>query len=80
MLLENESFLFELTKMFEKGKNSGSVVITMKRWDGRSKPIPRDLDKKPLKSKYSRDKSIFLRVNSNLRSQCFYCYITACSA
>jgi signal recognition particle subunit SRP14 len=41
MLLENDAFLTELTKLFNKGKTSGSVVMTMKRYDGRIKPKPR---------------------------------------
>ncbi|XP_050404518.1 signal recognition particle 14 kDa protein [Patella vulgata] len=41
MLLENDAFLSELTRMFQRSKNSGSVSITMKRWDGHNKPKPR---------------------------------------
>lgn len=41
MLLENDAFLGELTKMFQKSKTSGSVNLTMKRYDGRTKPVPR---------------------------------------
>ncbi|XP_063430467.1 signal recognition particle 14 kDa protein-like [Mytilus trossulus] len=41
MLLENDTFLTELTKMFQKGKSSGSLMLTMKRWDGHTKPQPR---------------------------------------
>lgn len=52
MLLETESFLTELTRMFQKSKEAGSLVITMKRWDGHDKPTPRDIDKKPPKSEY----------------------------
>ncbi|XP_005099827.1 signal recognition particle 14 kDa protein [Aplysia californica] len=40
MLLENDAFLTELTKLFTKGKTSGSVTMTMKRYDGRTKPKP----------------------------------------
>ncbi|XP_052769965.1 signal recognition particle 14 kDa protein-like [Mya arenaria] len=39
--LENDTFLTELTKMFQKSRTSGSVTLTMKRYDGRSKPKPR---------------------------------------
>ncbi|XP_021918252.1 signal recognition particle 14 kDa protein isoform X1 [Zootermopsis nevadensis] len=53
VLLENESFLTELTWMFRKARNSGSVTVTMKSVsymllldDGRTKPTPRD-GKKP---------------------------------
>ncbi|KAH7942479.1 hypothetical protein HPB49_024520 [Dermacentor silvarum] len=41
VLLENESFLSELTKLFQKYRSSGSVYITMKRYDGKTKPKPR---------------------------------------
>ncbi|CAL1542603.1 unnamed protein product [Lymnaea stagnalis] len=41
MLLENDAFLTELTKLFLKGKTTGSVTMTMKRYDGRLKPKPR---------------------------------------
>jgi signal recognition particle subunit SRP14 len=40
MLLENDNFLLELTKLFQQQrvKNSGSLSLTMKRHDGRTKP------------------------------------------
>ncbi|XP_067681700.1 signal recognition particle 14 kDa protein-like isoform X1 [Haliotis asinina] len=41
MLLENDFFLTELTRLFQKGKTSGSINLTMKRYDGRTKPLPR---------------------------------------
>ncbi|XP_013780859.2 signal recognition particle 14 kDa protein-like, partial [Limulus polyphemus] len=41
VLLENETFLTELTRLFQKARHSGSVYITMKRYDGRTKPHPR---------------------------------------
>ncbi|CAN8031190.1 unnamed protein product, partial [Ixodes persulcatus] len=41
VLLENEAFLSELTKLFQRYRSSGSVYITMKRYDGRVKPRPR---------------------------------------
>ncbi|XP_046370984.1 signal recognition particle 14 kDa protein-like [Haliotis rufescens] len=41
MLLENDFFLTELTRLFQKGKTSGSISLTMKRYDGRTKPLPR---------------------------------------
>ncbi|XP_076463844.1 signal recognition particle 14 kDa protein-like [Babylonia areolata] len=42
MLLESEVFLLELTKLFQKAKSSGSVTLTMKRFDGHNKPRPRN--------------------------------------
>lgn len=34
-------FLTELTRLFQKCRTSGSVYITLKKYDGRTKPIPR---------------------------------------
>ncbi|KAK2174457.1 hypothetical protein NP493_801g02019 [Ridgeia piscesae] len=42
VLLENDAFLTELTKLFQKSKSSGSLNITMKKYDGRTKPKPRE--------------------------------------
>ena len=41
VLLESEQFLTELTRLFQKCRSSGSVFITLKKYDGRTKPIPR---------------------------------------
>ncbi|XP_037384757.1 signal recognition particle 14 kDa protein-like [Talpa occidentalis] len=41
VLLESEQFLWELTRLFQKCRVSGSVFITLKKYDGRTKPIPR---------------------------------------
>jgi signal recognition particle subunit SRP14 len=41
VLLENEQFLTELTKFYQKAHTSGTVVVTMKRYDGRTKPVPK---------------------------------------
>ncbi|KAG8520354.1 Signal recognition particle 14 kDa protein [Galemys pyrenaicus] len=41
VLLESEQFLSELTRLFQKCQVSGSVFITLKKYDGRTKPIPR---------------------------------------
>ncbi|KAM4723724.1 signal recognition particle 14 kDa protein [Anableps anableps] len=41
VLLENDSFLTELTRLFQKCRMSGSVVITLKKYDGRTKPVPK---------------------------------------
>ncbi|XP_030920618.1 signal recognition particle 14 kDa protein [Geospiza fortis] len=35
------SFLTELTRLFQKCRTSGSVFITLKKYDGRTKPVPR---------------------------------------
>ncbi|KAK4884822.1 hypothetical protein RN001_001093 [Aquatica leii] len=42
VLLENDLFLSELTKLFQKARMKGSVLMTFKRYDGRDKPIPRE--------------------------------------
>ncbi|KAM9106776.1 signal recognition particle 14 kDa protein-like [Megaptera novaeangliae] len=41
VMLEREQFLMELTRLFQKCRLSGSVCITLKKYDGRTKPIPR---------------------------------------
>lgn len=45
VLLENDQFMTELTKFYQKAKTSGTVIVTMKRYDGRTKPIPRTVKK-----------------------------------
>jgi signal recognition particle subunit SRP14 len=40
VLLENEQFLSELSKLYQKVKTAGTVQVTMKRYDGRTKPVP----------------------------------------
>ncbi|XP_015520484.1 signal recognition particle 14 kDa protein [Neodiprion pinetum] len=42
VLLENDLFLVELTRLFDKSRLSGSVALTIKRFDGHEKPVPRD--------------------------------------
>uniref|UniRef100_R4G3K0 Signal recognition particle 14 kDa protein n=1 Tax=Rhodnius prolixus TaxID=13249 RepID=R4G3K0_RHOPR len=42
VLLDNDAFLSRLTIMFHKARNTGSVCITMKRYDGRNKHLPKD--------------------------------------
>eukprot|EP00069_Balaena_mysticetus_P018123 bmy_11169T0 len=41
VLLEREQFLTELTGLFQKCRLSGSMCITLKKYDGRTKPIPK---------------------------------------
>ncbi|XP_067938995.1 signal recognition particle 14 kDa protein-like [Watersipora subatra] len=45
--LENDKFLSELTKLFQTAETSGNVVLTMKTYDGRTKPVPRKSSKAP---------------------------------
>ncbi|XP_038206487.1 signal recognition particle 14 kDa protein [Zerene cesonia] len=42
VLLTNDLFLTELSKLYQNARTSGSVTVTMKRYDGRTKPNPRD--------------------------------------
>ncbi|XP_014212545.1 signal recognition particle 14 kDa protein [Copidosoma floridanum] len=41
VLLENDPFLVELNKLFEKSRLAGSVSLTIKRFNGHNKPEPR---------------------------------------
>ncbi|TRY96265.1 hypothetical protein DNTS_013760 [Danionella cerebrum] len=41
VLLENDAFLTELTRLFQKCRSNGSILITLKKYDGRTKPVPR---------------------------------------
>jgi signal recognition particle subunit SRP14 len=58
MILENDNFLLELTKLFQQQrvKNSGSLSLTMKRYDGRTKP----------KAKLTKKQRLELKKSSNL--------------
>ncbi|XP_063803567.1 signal recognition particle 14 kDa protein isoform X2 [Pseudophryne corroboree] len=40
VLLESEQFLTELTRLFQKCRTTGSVFITLKKYDGRTRPSP----------------------------------------
>lgn len=53
MLYENDQFLLELTKLFQQQrvKNSGSLCLTMKRYDGRVKPKSQLTKKQRLEQK-----------------------------
>ena len=56
MLLDGDHFISKLTLMFDKSRTNGHVQITMKRYDGRSKPIPKSNSKKSSKGKEVREK------------------------
>ncbi|XP_054258102.1 signal recognition particle 14 kDa protein-like [Macrosteles quadrilineatus] len=47
VLMENDAFLSELTKLFQSKRGTGAVTVTMKKYDGRTKPQPRDASKSP---------------------------------
>ncbi|KAG5443265.1 RNA-binding signal recognition particle subunit srp14 [Clonorchis sinensis] len=61
MLLDNDTFLTNLNKFFTQSKNGGSVFITMKRYDGRTKPIPRK-EKQSTEPHTTQENSCLLRV------------------
>ncbi|XP_058792367.1 signal recognition particle 14 kDa protein [Phymastichus coffea] len=42
VLLENDVFLIELNKFFEKSRQTGSVSLTIKRYNGHNRPKPRE--------------------------------------
>ena len=56
MLLDGDHFISKLTLMFDKSRTNGHVQITMKRYDGRSKPIPKSNSKKSCKGKEAQEK------------------------
>ncbi|XP_012286918.1 signal recognition particle 14 kDa protein isoform X1 [Orussus abietinus] len=41
VLLENDAFLVELMRLFDKSRLSGAVSLTIKRFNGFNKPEPR---------------------------------------
>ena len=54
----HESFLSELSKLFEQGRQTGrSVWITMKRYDGRTTRNPRKPNDKPKRPKKGSSKT-----------------------
>ncbi|XP_043554113.1 signal recognition particle 14 kDa protein isoform X3 [Chiloscyllium plagiosum] len=40
-ILGQYKFLTELTRLFQKCRTTGSIYLTMKKYDGRTKPVPR---------------------------------------
>eukprot|EP01114_Cavostelium_apophysatum_P015865 TRINITY_DN4409_c0_g1_i1.p1 TRINITY_DN4409_c0_g1~~TRINITY_DN4409_c0_g1_i1.p1 ORF type:complete len:113 (-),score=32.29 TRINITY_DN4409_c0_g1_i1:27-365(-) len=50
VLLENDPFLTELTKLFAKTKTKGTVFLSMKKYEGKEKSSKEEKDKKPSKS------------------------------
>ena len=42
VLMENDQFLTELTLLYQKCRTSGTVYVTMKKYDGQTKPTPKD--------------------------------------
>ncbi|RNA27848.1 signal recognition particle 14 kDa [Brachionus plicatilis] len=63
VLLDNEQFLSELTKFYQKAKTSGTVLVTMKRYDGRTKPVPRTEKKNPSQIPEPQEYKCLMRAN-----------------
>ena len=63
VLLEYEQFLTELTKMYQKAKTSGTVLVTMKRYDGRTKPISRKQKNSPSNPPEPNEYKCLIRAN-----------------
>ncbi|XP_011306041.1 signal recognition particle 14 kDa protein [Fopius arisanus] len=57
-------FLSELTRLFDKSRLSGSVVLTIKRFNGHNRPVPRE-GKQPLPKPYE----FLCLVRATLRSK-----------
>ncbi|KAI6656926.1 Signal recognition particle 14 kDa protein [Oopsacas minuta] len=47
VLLDPDAFLTELGKLFTKHRNTGAVVITLKKYNGHTKPTPKPRKGKP---------------------------------
>ena len=66
MLLEGDQFLSRLTLMFDKSRTKGHVQITMKRYDGRTKPIPKTASRNiASKGKSAQAKGIKAKQNAH---------------
>ncbi len=63
VLLENDQFMTELTKFYQKAKSSGTVIVTMKRYDGRTKPIPRHIKSGNLNPPEPQEYKCLIRAN-----------------
>ncbi|CUT99547.1 signal recognition particle 14 kda protein [Echinococcus multilocularis] len=62
MLLDNDAFLSALTKMFAESKSGKSLFITMKRHDGRTKPVPRKKGNQVPRASTSGENCCLMRV------------------
>ena len=69
MLLEGDQFLSRLTLMFDQSRTKGHVQLTMKRYDGRTKPTPRpERLNIPEKGKNQKGKKNVAQEHKNSRS------------
>ncbi|OXA42640.1 signal recognition particle 14 kDa protein [Folsomia candida] len=64
VLLDNDAFLTELTRLFQKSKTkgSGTVNITMKRYDGTTGPTPKP-EGTPVPKKIAKLKAAAMKKN-----------------
>ncbi|XP_038072305.1 signal recognition particle 14 kDa protein-like [Patiria miniata] len=62
VLLDNDTFLTELTRLFQKTRISGAINVTMKQYYGQTKPPPRDT-KRTSVSEHSEHKCLFRATN-----------------
>lgn len=72
MLLKNDGFFLELTKLFQQQrvKNSGSLSLTMKRYDGRNKPPAKMTKKQRLEQKKSPSASTATSTHESVEYKC----------
>ena len=57
VLLDPDTFLTELGKLYTKHRTKGSVVITLKKYNGQTKPSPKPRKGKPAKKEGEKDAS-----------------------
>merc|ERR1712029_54406 len=81
VLLEGDQFLSRLTLMFDKARSKGHVQLTMKRYDGKTKPTPRPENQKNVKqsaktkprsestSSHNSDPEFMCLIRANYRSE-----------
>ena len=49
VLIDPDTFLTELAKLFTKQRTTGSVVVTLKKYNGQTKPTPKPGKRKTVK-------------------------------
>ena len=68
MYFDNDAFLNELNKLFASSREKGSVFITLKKYDGHTKPVPRNAPKGVTGAAATREtpiQSCLIRVQTN---------------
>jgi len=69
MLLENDAFLTALTLMFYDGRHKGAVAVTMKRYDGRTRPEPKHGTKAAVQRPIPKPEQYLCLVRAKLRNK-----------